>query len=191
MKKSIINTTYLPTDNSQAICIDDPKIESLLAGYGNIDDEEIEPGKCVKILSEPFEMVYMNIVNDPEVSTFIIVLDEETNLRHIVMYTNPIYLKEQKERINRFKSQFRAYFEGYYDGHEYSGAIYKCNINDFDITNLEFSFEGELMIVNITLGRPGLIIGKGGNLIDALIKYFEKDNIKLEITESKIWNRIK
>jgi len=45
--------------------------------------------------------------------------------------------------------------------------------------------------VNITLGRPGLLIGKAGSTIATLEKYLEdrfSTNIKIHIVESQMWN---
>ena len=95
------------------------------------------------------------------------------------------YTKEQKEHINRFKSYFRIYFEGGYDYHD---PIVDIPISRFDITDLQFNFKKELLIITIVLGRPGILIGKGGNVIDGLNAWLLPHNMKVEIKESKLWS---
>ncbi len=103
-------------------------------------------------------------------------------------YLQPKYTKEQKLKINRFKHHFRNYFEGCYDDYT---PIVAIPIKLFEITDILFEFENENLIATIVLVRPGILIGKGGNVIDGLNTYLLKDNMEVHIKESKLWNNLK
>lgn len=103
------------------------------------------------------------------------------------------YTAEQIRAINKFKSCFRIFFEGIY--YEYTEPIYEnyIRIINFGVTNLDFDFPKNKMIITITLERPGILIGKGGRTIDSLKEYLNNifkdkfDEVKIDIKESKLW----
>ena len=65
-------------DNSQQQCIDTDCSNHYLAGtYG-------KEGKTVKVLVQPFKMQF-TFIGEKHVSDFIIGLDEETGLRHLIL----------------------------------------------------------------------------------------------------------
>jgi len=100
-----------------------------------------------------------------------------------------IYTAQQINRINLFKSYFLNYFEGI--PRENIDAICPMNVGSFGITNLDFDFKESLMVVTITLERPGILIGKAGTTIDGLIEYLnkgEKEKTEIKIIESNLWN---
>ena len=66
-------------DNSRQQCIDTDCSNHYLAGvYG-------EEGKTVKVLVQPFQMEYRDLFGRKAQNTFIIGLDEETGLRHLIL----------------------------------------------------------------------------------------------------------
>ncbi|MDA3780330.1 MAG: KH domain-containing protein [Bacteroidales bacterium] len=108
------------------------------------------------------------------------------------LLNEPIYSADQIEAMNKFKSLFKIFFEGCND---YGDPIHEnyVPIRNFEITDLKFSFDQRKMIITIVLGRPGILIGKGGKTIDSLKEYIngmfkeEFDEVKLNIQESKLW----
>ncbi len=61
------------------------------------------------------------------------------------------------------------------------------------ITNISVKEKRNIVHVNITLERPGMIIGKSGCVIDALTKYLSKElskEVKIHLIESEIWNNL-
>lgn len=99
-------------------------------------------------------------------------------------YLQPKYTAKQVSEINRFKSIFRLYFEGGYDDYE---PICDIPIKNFGITDLQYEFVNQKLIVTVVLDRPGFLIGKGGNVIDGLNNYLSKFDMKVTINESKLW----
>lgn len=99
--------------------------------------------------------------------------------------------KLNKDSINRIKSLFRAFFEGW-DGNGIDAQT-PLVVSQLEITNLEFDFKPKKLILTVTLGRPGLLIGKGGRTIDALAEWLSDENQKVEIRikESTLWHLIK
>jgi hypothetical protein len=67
-------------DNSYQQCIDTDCSNHYLGGMRG------EIGKTVKVLVQPFKMKIRNIFNEEITLTFIIGLDESTNLRHLILY---------------------------------------------------------------------------------------------------------
>ena len=102
----------------------------------------------------------------------------------------PKFTKEQIKRINFTKSILKTYFDGCYEVDPIEKNITTYSLG---ITNIEFHFEKDLLILSITLLRPGLLIGKGGRTIDKLSEHLNgsKKPVKIHIIESKLWNRIK
>lgn len=90
-----------------------------------------------------------------------------------------------------FKTEFRNFFEPVYDveqcGEEYI-PIVKFDITDFT----GFVLPDGSVKLEITLGRPGLLIGKAGRTIDALRAYLNKPEgrvkIEVELKESMLWH---
>jgi len=101
----------------------------------------------------------------------------------------------KKEASNRIKSHFQLYWNGGYGVQAHT----KFNLSALEITNLQFGFpKDDQVSLMVTLGRPGLLIGKGGRTIKAMEDYLSnihesethKYNVKILITESKLWNRV-
>jgi len=63
--------------------------------------------------------------------------------------------------------------------------------SQMEITDISTKKIKEILLITITLNRPGLLIGKAGERIDALEKYlkeyFEKA-VKIHIEESRLWD---
>ena len=101
------------------------------------------------------------------------------------------FSEEQLKRINFIKSIFKTYFDGCY---MVDPVIENLPTSKLGITNIEFEFKGETLIMNVTLLRPGLLIGKGGRTINDLSDHLnngEEKPVEVHITESKIWDRVK
>lgn len=105
-------------------------------------------------------------------------------------YLQPKYTSKQKAHINRFKSVFRCYFEGGY-GYDAVVSSESCRIHTFEITDLQFQFKDDFLTITIVLGRPGILIGKGGKTIDGLNEWLKSDNMKITVKESKLWRFVK
>jgi len=93
--------------------------------------------------------------------------------------------------INKLKTSFRGYFEGYF-----GTDVPECphRLTDFGITNLMFRDRKTFVEIEVTLERPGLLIGKGGTVIDGLQAYltlFHNKTVKIHIVESKLWRHTK
>lgn len=59
-----------------------------------------------------------------------------------------------------------------------------------EITDVDVKIKKKLVTVTVTLGRPGLLIGKMGKTIDALKEYLEnmiERDVEILIKESKLW----
>lgn len=59
-----------------------------------------------------------------------------------------------------------------------------------EITDVEIKDLNTTLDITITLARPGILIGKGGQTVTALVEYLEtwfKKSVKLNIIESKLW----
>lgn len=64
------------------------------------------------------------------------------------------------------------------------------NRSVLEITDVDVKIKKKLVIVTVTLGRPGLLIGKMGRTIDALTEYLKKileRDVEILIKESKLW----
>jgi ribosomal protein S3 len=48
------------------------------------------------------------------------------------------------------------------------------DIDSFQIQNIITKLSRKKLVITITLGRPGLLIGKGGRTIDSITKYLNK-----------------
>lgn len=86
----------------------------------------------------------------------------------------------------RLKRKFRAFFEGWETNDE---AVVQIPVERLGVTNIEMIKSKGNIELEVTLERPGLLIGKGGSTIDALQKYLsEVDNpVVIKIVESKLW----
>lgn len=94
---------------------------------------------------------------------------------------------KQKEQIRKLKSLFRTFFEGCYDVEPL--YEYGFPISSLEITDLGFEFKDGLTEMTVTLGRPGLLIGKAGRTINELEKVLSEPDqkVKILIVESKLW----
>lgn len=72
---------YLVKDNSYQQCIDTDCSNHHLAGYLGY-----HTNKTVKVLVQPFKMKIINVFGNEAIKTFIIGLDEETGLRHLILF---------------------------------------------------------------------------------------------------------
>lgn len=125
--------------------------------------------------------------------------------------------RKQRDNVNRFldffyirkvnrnlsfkvRNTFKAYFEGIYDyPNEFDNDCFgetayiiepqtTIRIKDLAITALNvYKYKGELTL-EITTSRPGICIGKGGNLIDSYREFISENigqPIKIRLIESK------
>jgi len=115
----------------------------------------------------------------------------KTNLINwLIKLLQPKYTKEQIKRINSIKARFQIFFDGIYDEVPAQVSITTWQLG---ITNFDFEFKGNLLIMTITLLRPGLLIGKGGTTIDLVSAFLSTNehSVEIKIKESKLWNRLK
>lgn len=97
---------------------------------------------------------------------------------------------EQKKKSKNLKRLFRLYFEGI--PYETFGVepIVSIPVRDFEITDIQFEFKKDMIDMIITLGRPGLLIGRKAETIDNLQVFLserEGDKVRLIVNESKLW----
>lgn len=101
-----------------------------------------------------------------------------------------IFKKKTNQDIKHVKTMFKAFLEGdeYLCENPILGYEYFWQLN---ITNIIIKENNTGYDINVTLQRPGFLIGKGGRVIDELEKrlyeYFNK-TIDIHIEESTIWN---
>lgn len=99
------------------------------------------------------------------------------------------YTDEQIKKCKELKSCFRLYFEGIpYDG--FIDPVVDIPIRNFEITDIQFNFKEELTEMTITLGRPGLLIGRAGTTLNAIETFLTKHEghaVKILIIESRLW----
>lgn len=98
--------------------------------------------------------------------------------------------KELKRKTFEIKNLFRTYFEGfYYDGSFIQEPIDPILIKNFEITDFTIDFLENETVINITLVRPGLLIGKGGKTIDGVRDYIRKfyASTRIHLIESNLW----
>lgn len=97
-----------------------------------------------------------------------------------VMYS--FFYRNAKEDVNegRVKYWFQQYFE---DNDLYSGV--------WQLHHIGVVTSKSDIVVTITLGRPGLLIGRGGQTIDEITKrlsdWLEKP-VKIKINEYNVWS---
>lgn len=81
------------------------------------------------------------------------------------------------EKHNKYKSLFLTYFDGCYrvDAEPNTSSTYQMGV-----CKLEYTEETNILMVH--LRRPGLLIGKGGSLIDKLKEHLECEVHITEVT---------
>ena len=92
-----------------------------------------------------------------------------------------------KHEINNKK--YRRAIYGFLIYHEETESLCYAITN---VTVYKYGICGEIA-VKIETYRPGLLIGKGGQLINRLQAFIEqktKQKIKMEISECKLWQRL-
>jgi len=108
--------------------------------------------------------------------------------------TNTMIDNKRIEKIKELKGSFRTFFEGVSD---LCPNVYETyiHVSTMEITNLEFNFlpkgNGDKQVIEmwVTLARPGILIGKGGRTINALMEYLSdaEYDVKILIKESNLW----
>jgi predicted RNA-binding protein Jag len=110
---------------------------------------------------------------------------------------NNFIIKLKRKKLSpitqkRIKSYFRIFFDGAYE----SDPVYHMHIDVhmFGITDFVTYDCGDKITVVITLTRPGILIGRGGETIESLKKFYNdmllnemKKPITIDIIESKLW----
>lgn len=113
-------------------------------------------------------------------------------LKNKVTYTSKKFRSLPNNKLVRNKSfALKCAFKDFFETSEYSTAIVDIPLKHFGITSIDFKFNKSDTIMIITLDRPGLLIGKGGEQFNILQKYLSVYNdvpVKIEIIESKMWN---
>ncbi len=101
-----------------------------------------------------------------------------------------------KDKKTSLKIAFRLFFEGYTDPLDEfpieltNQPIVDIPIHKFEIDGFEFFEFDEGIVMRISLGRPGILIGKAGRVVNALQEHLTKQmekNVKIYIIESKLW----
>lgn len=90
------------------------------------------------------------------------------------------------------KGQIKFYFDAFFEGvtdidpngnkHFLIEPINECEISKFGIQKVDVKITGDSVKLKVTLLRPGIFIGKGGQLINSLMSYLsEKTGKKVTI----------
>lgn len=119
---------------------------------------------------------YVDQGGSPETALFIFWLGEQEKL-----------IEVDGETRKKLLWGFRAFFEGY---DEEFMPIIAANINAMQINEFSFIWIDKSIEMTIYLGRPGLLIGKGGVQIDTLRKYLSEQiemPLTINIVETNIW----
>jgi ribosomal protein S3 len=85
--------------------------------------------------------------------------------------------KHNRDRSRRW--QLREILDGIY-----------TNVDGLQITDVKIKETKNVLIFSITLGRPGLFIGKSGCTYDQTknaLEYFYNKSVEIKIKESKLW----
>jgi hypothetical protein len=112
-----------------------------------------------------------------------------------IYIVNKPFNTEQLEKIESFKREFKIFFEGFRLTN--FGPIIDIPIYKFGINGLDFSFTTDtdnfpVLVVSIKLSRPGILIGKGGQVIEELLGYLNAQvgKVKIELFESDLFASI-
>lgn len=100
-----------------------------------------------------------------------------------------------KNPIRSIRTRTSYAIKGYFDGHntyEVDDLPVEKNLSTatLGITNLRYRQFKNHLLIEITLQRPGLLIGKGGRTIDKFTEYLTDvldTKITLSIVESRLW----
>ena len=96
------------------------------------------------------------------------------------------YNPEDSKIKLRIKHSIARYFEEDFDGNGF------YSVSQLGITDIIIKIEDKVITIDITLERPGLLIGKAGRTIDGLTAYLERlheKKIKIKIHESVLWTK--
>jgi ribosomal protein S3 len=91
--------------------------------------------------------------------------------------------KIKKELHSPTPKRIRRWMQQFFENED----IVRCRL---EITAVDVKIKRHKITVTVTLGRPGLLIGKAGRTIDALKAYLEKiaeREVEIKIKESKLW----
>jgi predicted RNA-binding protein Jag len=101
------------------------------------------------------------------------------------------FIQETNKEIeieNNFRYNFKCFFQGDEYGVPPCGSL--INVTRFGITDLKFTHTESSVNVDISLSFPGLLIGKGGSIIDSLNTFLNDRagvEFKLNLIEKVIW----
>jgi len=92
--------------------------------------------------------------------------------------------KKRNEKLRQYKFNIQAFFRAGYDENQQDRTDIP-HLNELGITDVKLKSE----ILEITLLRPGLLIGLRGKTIGELRKYLSIEDKKgIKIIESKLWH---
>lgn len=91
-----------------------------------------------------------------------------------------LFNKQYNLKSKRYKSQFLMYFDGCYGMDPTPNT---SNTFTMGVCKLEYKSKNNKLVVH--LRRPGLLIGKGGCIINALIKYLDCEISIVEVNLNK------
>lgn len=109
-----------------------------------------------------------------------------------------------KNIIYRIKKAFKLFWETL-STNEIDSKLFRRSLSAYFIYNESFSisicftevkvFETkDKYTIQITTHRPGILIGKGGQTIDDLIKWLNEDGfnklVEIDLKESKMWHKL-
>ena len=93
-----------------------------------------------------------------------------------------------KKEEFRYKCLIRTYFEG--DRYSLPVSSNAVSVITLGVTEFKFRRFKDHDVIIITLERPGLLVGRGGRVIDSLTEHLEKlyeRKIIIKLFESKVW----
>lgn len=112
------------------------------------------------------------------------------------LYSLEGLMELQRKEINRqinIENKFKYVFKYFFQGDEYDVPPFGIltDIVKFHIIDFKFKHTESSVDIEIWLGHPGLLIGKGGSTIDSLTKYLNDNlsvEVKLSLKEKSIWD---
>lgn len=95
----------------------------------------------------------------------------------------------------RLEKQLKVYLRAYFEPPQYESggnrAQYICPVGCLEITNIFVQTNRQgIVLMEITLGKPGLLIGPKGKTIDSLTQYIGSripQPLEIIVKESTLW----
>lgn len=101
-----------------------------------------------------------------------------------------LFESDKKKREKYIEERIKYFFKIFFDGNDYKQPQSNYSSHYYEFHSFEFKHSKDEIIMTVTLGKPGLFIGKGGNQIARLASYINigvNKKVKISIKEFNIW----